>query len=389
MKHRFIAKRYWNSATTAMGASTDLAAKYDDVINLSIGDPDYITDKRVIKAAFEDAEKGHTRYTEVLGYSELREEIKNYYHDMYNYSIDINEVMAVVGACHGMYLVLEAILDEGDEVIVPEPYFTPYSQQIQQAGGKLVTLETTEEDGFQINIEKLKKLITNRTKAIIINTPNNPTGVCYTKETLEAVGKIAIERDLIVIADDIYGSFTFGDPFIPIATLEGMKERTITIGSFSKDYAMTGWRIGFVMAPDFIINCIREINEGICFTAPSISQRAALHALRMRSVIQPPMVEEYRKRVFYAYERIKETQNMSVIEPQGSFYMFINIKKTGLTSAEASRRIFEEAHVLTIPGSGFGNSGEGYIRIACTVGVEKLKVAFDRIQQMEIFQNRN
>jgi aspartate/methionine/tyrosine aminotransferase len=388
MKHRFIAKRYWNSATTAMGASTDLAAKYDDVINLSIGDPDYITDKRVIKAAFEDAEKGHTRYTEVLGYSELREEIKNYYHDMYNYSIDINEVMAVVGACHGMYLVLEAILDGGDEVIVPEPYFTPYSQQIQQAGGKLVTLETTEEDGFQINTEKLKELITNRTKAIIINTPNNPTGVCFTKETLEAVGKIAIERDLIVIADDIYGSFTFGEPFIPITTLEGMKERTITIGSFSKDYAMTGWRIGFVMAPDFIINCIREINEGICFTAPSISQRAALHALRMRSVIQPPMVEEYRKRVFYAYERIKETQNMSVIEPQGSFYMFINIKKTGLTSAEASRRIFEEAHVLTIPGSGFGNSGEGYIRIACTVGVEKLKVAFDRIQQMEIFQNR-
>lgn len=385
MKHRFIAKRYWNSATTAMGASTDLAAKYDDVINLSIGDPDYITDKRVIKAAFEDAEKGHTRYTEVLGYSELREEIKNYYRDMYNYSIDINEIMAVVGACHGMYLVLEAILDEGDEVIVPEPYFTPYSQQIQQAGGKLVTLETTEEDGFQINTEKLKELITNRTKAIIINTPNNPTGVCFTKETLEAVGKIAIERDLIVIADDIYGSFTFGEPFIPIATLEGMKERTITIGSFSKDYAMTGWRIGFVMAPDFIINCIREINEGICFTAPSISQRAALHALRMRSVIQPPMVEEYRKRVFYAYERIKETSNMSVIEPQGSFYMFINIKKTGLTSAEASRRIFEEAHVLTIPGSGFGNSGEGYIRIACTVGVEKLKVAFDRIQQMEIF----
>jgi aspartate/methionine/tyrosine aminotransferase len=388
MKHRFIAKRYWNSATTAMGSSTDLAAKYDDVINLSLGDPDYVTDKRVIRAAFEDAEKGHTKYTEVLGYTELREEIKSYYLDTYNYMVDVNEIMAVVGACHGMYLVLEAILDEGDEVIVPEPYFTPYNHQIQLAGGKLVALETSEENGFQVDTEKLRELITNRTKAIIINTPNNPTGACFTKETLEAVSQIAIERDLIVIADDIYGSFSFGEPFIPISTLEGMKERTITIGSFSKDYAMTGWRIGYVMASDFIINCIREINEGVCFTAPAISQRAALHALRMRNVIQPPMVEEYKKRVFYAYERINEIPNMSVMKPQGSFYLFINIKNTGLTSVEASRKIFEEAHVLMIPGSGFGGSGEGYLRIACTVGVEKLETAFDRIQQMKIFQNR-
>lgn len=385
MKHRFIAKKYWNSATTAMGASTDLAAKYNDVINLSLGDPDYITDERVIRAAFDDAEDGHTRYTEVLGYTELRQEIKNYYGEMYDYQIGLGEIMAVVGACHGMYLVLNAILDEGDEVIVPEPYFTPYSQQIESAGGKMVTLETCEEEGFQINTEKLEALITNRTKAIIINTPNNPTGVCFSRETLEAVSKIAIERDLIVIADDIYGAFSFGEPFVPITTLSGMKERTITIGSFSKDYAMTGWRIGYVMAPDFIINCIREINEGICFTAPSVSQRAAIHALRMRNVIQPPMIEEYKKRVFYAYDRIKETPNMSVMVPQGSFYMFINIKETGLTSVEASRKIFEEAHVLMIPGSGFGRSGEGYLRIACTVGVEKLKEAFDRIQKMEIF----
>ncbi len=173
----------------------------------------------------------------------------------------------------------------------------------------------------------------------------------------------------------IYGSFSFGEPFIPITTLEGMKERTITIGSFSKDYAMTGWRIGYVAAPDFIINCIKDINEGVCFTAPTISQRAAIHALRMRKQVQPLMVEEYKKQVFYAYERVKNISSMSAIPPQGTFYMFINIKDTGLTSVQVSEKILEEAHVLVIHGSGFGESGEGYIRIACTVGVEKLKEA--------------
>jgi len=385
MKHRFIAKRYWQNVSTPMGKTSDLANKYNDIINLSLGDPDYITDIKVIEAAFEDAKQGHTKYTDPLGQLELREEIINYYNEMYNYELGPNEVMAVVGACHGMYLVLEAILDEGDEVIVPEPYFTTYPHQIKLARGKTVTLETLEEEGFKINIEKLESLINSRTKAIIINTPNNPTGVCLDKETLEAISKVAIENDLIVIADDIYGSFSFCDPFIPIATLEGMKDRTITIGSFSKDYAMTGWRIAFVAAPDFIINCIKEINEGVCFSAPTISQRAALHALKMRKIIQPSMVEEYKKRVFYAYEKVKEIHNMSVISPQGTFYMFINIKETGLTSEEVSNKILEEAHVLVIPGNSFGKSGEGYIRIACTVGVDKLKIAFDRIANMDMF----
>jgi len=385
MKHRFLAKRYWQDVSTPMGKTSDLAAKYEDIINLSLGDPDYITDIKIIEAAFADAKEGHTRYTDPLGQLELRQEIIKYYKEMYEYELKPKELMAVVGACHGMYLVLEAILDEGDEVIIPEPYFTTYPHQIKLAKGKAVALETFEEEGFKINIDRLESLITTRTKAIIINTPNNPTGVCLDKETLEAIAKLAIEKDLIIIADDIYGSFSFCDPFLPMATLEGMKDRTITIGSFSKDYAMTGWRIAFVAAPDFIINCMKEINEGVCFSAPTISQRAAIHALRMREMIQPSMVAEYKKRVLYAYERVKEIQNMSVIAPQGTFYMFINIQQTGLTSEEVCTKILEEAHVLVIPGNSFGKSGEGYIRIACTVGVDQLKIAFDRIAQMDIF----
>lgn len=170
MAHRFIAKKYWKDRSTPMGKAADEAEKYDDMINLSLGDPDYITDTRIIEEAFQDAKKGHTRYTEPLGEIELRQEIVKYYDEMYGYKIQLKELMAVVGACHGMYLVLEAILDEGDEVIVPEPYFTPYAQQIEMASGKLVTVETVEEEGFQINIDKLKASITSRTKAIIINT---------------------------------------------------------------------------------------------------------------------------------------------------------------------------------------------------------------------------
>lgn len=379
MKHKFISKRYWDEAATPMGDAVELAYRYDDIINLSLGDPDLITDRRIISEAFKDAEKGHTRYTDSLGYPELREEIALFYKNEFGYELNINEIMAVVGACHGMHLVLEAILDDGDEVIVPEPFFTPYANQIKLSRGKLVSLETYEQEGFQINIERLRSLITERTKAIIINTPNNPTGACLSKEVLEQLAEVAIQNDLIVISDDVYGAFSFDEPFIPITTIKGMRERTITIGSFSKDYAMTGWRIGYVLAPEYLIDCIRNINEGVCFSAPSVSQRAAIHAMRLRKELQPGLVAEYKKRVFYAYERINKIPGISVLPPQGSFYLFVNIKETGMTSAEFCRRLLDEAHVLAVPGNGFGSCGEGYIRIACTVGVEKLGLAFDRI----------
>ncbi|OGO78025.1 MAG: aspartate aminotransferase [Clostridiales bacterium GWB2_37_7] len=382
MKHKFLSKRYWNSVTTPMAEVVKLAYKYDDLINLSLGDPDLITSSKIIDEAFKDAHNGHTKYTDSVGDPELREEISLFYNKEFGYRVQGSEIMIVVGACHGMHLVLEAILDDGDEVIVPEPYFTPYDNQIKLAGGKLVPLETYEEEAFQINIERLKTLINHRTKAIIINTPNNPTGTCLSKASLEALAAVAIENDLIMIADDIYGAFSFAESFIPITTIAGMQPRTITIGSFSKDYAMTGWRIGYILAPDYLISCIRDINEGICFSAPSISQRAAIHALRLRDSFQPELVDEYKKRVYYSYERINGISCMSVPPPKGSFYLFVNIKGTGLTSAEISKKLLEEAHVLVVPGNAFGKSGEGYIRIACTVGLDKLKEAFDRIEHV-------
>ena len=385
MKHRFLSKRYWKDISTSMGESGSLQSKYDDIINFSLGDPDRTTDPRIINAAFSDALQGHTHYTDFFGDIELREEICSYYKSKYNYHVKTAECMITTSGCHAMWLAFEAILDDGDEVIIHEPYFTPYPQQIRLARGVPVTLETYEEEEFQVVPERLEEMITNRTKAIIINTPNNPTGTCFSRKTLGLIAEMAVKHDLLIIADDIYTLFSYEEPFIPITTMNGMRERTITIGSFSKDYAMTGWRIGFVLAPDFIVRTIKDINENNVFTAPSISQRAALHALRFREEVQADILAEYRKRIMYAYKRVNLVKNMSVLYPKGGLYLFINIKATGLSSKEVSKRLLEDAHILVLPGNAFGSGGEGYIRIAMTVGIDVMEEAFNRIENMSIF----
>jgi len=389
MKHKFIAKRYWKDQSTAMGQSDVMAKSFDDCINLSLGDPDLITHELIIDKSYQDARAGHTKYTDFRGDPELRDEICKFYKEEYNLNVKDEEVFVCASGCLGMYLALEAIIDDGDEVILQAPFFTPYPQQVELARGVPVELPTYEEEDFQISIERLESLITERTKAIIINSPSNPTGNCLTMETMEKIAAIAEKYDLVVISDDIYTSFSYEREFIPFATIKGMKERTIILNSFSKNFTMTGWRVGNIIAPDYIIRTIQQINENVVFTAPSISQRAALHALRHRKEVQPPMIEEYRKRMFYAAERINNIPNMHVIyPPKGSFYLFINIKDTGLSSVSAADAILKEAHVLMLPGNAFGECGEGFLRIACTVGVDKLKEAFDRIEKMKIFQGR-
>lgn len=385
MKHPFLSKRYWKDQGTAMSASENRARAYDDVINLSIGDTDLITDRLIIDGAFQDAAAGHTKYTETRGDPELRLEIARFYQEEYNMDIADKEIMVTASGCIAMYLALEAVLDDGDEVIVPTPCFTPYLQQIQLARGIPVELATFEEDEFQIDPARLETAITERTKALIINTPTNPTGSSLRKKTLEQVAEIAKKYDLLVIADDIYTLFTYEEPFVPIRGLPGMAQRTITINSFSKNFLMTGWRIGYIIAPDYIVRAIQQINENVAFTTCSVSQRAAIHALRHRREIQPGIFEEYRKRAFLVAEKVAPISKMSVLSPKGTFYLFLNIKATGLSSEEVAARILEEAHVLVLPGDAFGKAGEGYLRIACTSSSEILAEAFDRIAKMPLF----
>lgn len=386
MKHPYIAKRYWKDMSTAMGQSDVMAKRFDDVINFSLGDPDIITPEAIIDKAFEDAKAGYTKYTDFRGDPDLRNAISRFYKEDYKLDVKDEEIFVCASGCLGMYLALEAIIDDGDEVILQAPYFTPYPQQVELARGIPVELPTYEEEDFQINVDRLESLINERTKAIIINSPSNPTGNCLTTETMKKIGDIAEKYDLIIISDEIYTCFSFQHEFIPFASLPDMAKRTITINSFSKNFVMTGWRIGNIVAPDYIISTIQQINENVVFTAPSISQRAAIYALEHRNTVQPPITEEFKKRVEYCALRINKIPNMHVLTPpKGSFYLFVNIKDTGLSSVECADLIMKEAHVLMLPGNAFGNCGEGFLRIACTVNLEKTKDAFDRIEKMKIF----
>ncbi|MBG9981357.1 aminotransferase class I/II-fold pyridoxal phosphate-dependent enzyme [Facklamia sp. DSM 111018] len=386
MMKKYIAERYQEDFSTPMGNSDFLLDRYDDVIDFSLGDPDITTDGEVIRKTMQDALDGHTHYTSFQGDIELRQALVENLADNYGVKYSTDEIMVTTSGCHAMWLALESITNDGEEIILHEPYFTPYPQQVLLTRGIPTTVPTYEEDLFQIDPKRLEAKITDKTKAIIINTPNNPTGACFSRENLEAISKICQDRDIVVISDDIYTLYSYKSSFVPIVSIPGMKERTIVIGSFSKDYAMTGWRIGFIAAPKSLIDIVRNINENNVFTAPSISQRAALHALKDKERIQAPMLAEYRSRLNILYEEVCQTPKMSMLEPMGTIYAFVNIKQTGMTAEEVAEYLLENAHIVVLPGTAFGEeSGEGYIRFAITVDDSVIRQAFARIRQTELF----
>lgn len=386
MKHNYIAKRYWDFKLPALSKTNEMVKRYDDVINLSIGDPDLPCNKEIIDEMYKDTLAGHTKYTEFLGDSELREEICKMYMEDYGCDYNLDNIMITSGGTHAMYLIMESILDEDDEVIVISPFYIYYGPQIKLPRGKMVVYHTSKEDNFEINLRDLEKIITPRTKAIVVNSPNNPTGRVYYEESIKGLIELADKHDFLIIADDIYGALNYTDRKNPICSYDCHNPRIVTIYSFSKDYSMTGFRLGYIIAEKKLIECIRNINEAVNFTINSMAQRAGIHALKRRKEIQGKLYEEYRKRVFYVYERIKGLKNMKCNLPEGTFYLFVDISATNLTSEEIWERMLDEAHVLVLPGSGFGEVGEGFIRIACTSGVEVLEQAFDRIGEMSIFK---
>ena len=385
MEHRFIAKKYWEETENVFGTIAEKIKDIDDCINFSIGDPDLTTNAAITEAAFKDALNGHTKYTHIRGYVELRDEIRKFYAEEYNMDVKDQEVMVIASGLFGMYMTLQAVLDPGDEVLILTPSFSSYFGQVKMAGGVPIQVPTYEEEDFQINMERLESFVTPKTKVIIVNSPSNPTGNCLSKRTMEGIAEFAKKYDLLVVADDIYTSFSFQNKFEPIASIPGMRERTVIINSFSKNFLMTGWRIGSVIAPEYIIRVMAELNECVVFSAPAVSQRAALYALQNRKTIQPPIIEEYKKRMEYSAQRINQIPWMKVIAPpKGSFYLFINVKELGMSSQDVCSMILEKAHVLFLPGNLFGDCGEGYIRMACTVGEDKIKEAFDRIEKIEL-----
>lgn len=351
-------------------------------INLGIGDLDIHTDKELIQKAMADAEAGHTHYTNSYGYFELREEICRYHKENFeNYDYSPENVMVVTGACHGLYLLFKSILNPEDEIILLAPFFPVYADQISLSGGKPVIVETKFENGFQIVKEDLEKAVTSKTKAIVVNSPSNPTGVCYTLESLNIIREFAIEHDILVVADDVYDFFSYEKKFTPLATLPDMKERTVTVCSFSKNFAMTGWRIGYMLAPREIIECVNFINEAIIYSAPSVSQRCALYALKDYKRLKEKIVPVFKERVEYCYNRIKKIGFLDCFKPEGGIYVFVNIQKTGMSSQEFTDYLFDNYNIAVVNGDTFGV--KGFVRIACTLDIALLKEAFDRIEKIK------
>jgi aspartate/methionine/tyrosine aminotransferase len=376
-----IAARHQAPTENLLMEIATLAKKTPGLLDLSIGDPDLITDERIIQQAFADAKNGHTKYTASDGSQEFLEAVADFYQRQYHLTFKPSQIRATVGALHGMYLALQVILDPGDEVIIHEPYFSPYKDQVLYAGGQPVFLPTYEEDGFQINLDLLKEKITPKTKAIIINSPNNPTGAVFSKETFQAIAHLAIEHDFYLLSDEVYEAFSFQETFTPMATFA--PNHTITFGSFSKAFAMTGWRIGYMIAPDYVNEAAKLINESVTYSAPSISQQAGIYALNHFDQFTAPIVDVFKERLEYVAQRVAEIPFLSLHPVIGTIYAFINIEKTGLTSVPFAEKLIKEAQVLVIPGKAFGETtGDNYVRLAATQDLTVLKEAFDRIETL-------
>ncbi|MGX7244198.1 pyridoxal phosphate-dependent aminotransferase [Enterococcus quebecensis] len=381
MDNSTIAKRHQHPDENILMDIATLAKQVPDLLDLSIGDPDLITDERIIEAAFTDVKNGHTKYTASGGSQEFIDTIIAFYQRQYSLAFKPSQIRATVGALHGMYLTLQVILDPDDEVIIHEPYFSPYKDQVVLAGGKPIFIPTYEKDGFQINIDVLKSAITDRTKAIIINSPNNPTGAVFSAETFKAIAELAIEHNFYILSDEVYEAFSFYDDFVPMATFA--PQNTITFSSFSKAFAMTGWRIGYMIAPDYINDAAKLINESITYSAPSPSQQAGIYALNHAENLVPIVVSVFKERLEYLEQRIERIPFLSLHPVKGSMYAFINISKTGLTSVPFVEKVLKETKVLMIPGKAFGETtGDNYVRLAATQDIEILKEAFDRIEKM-------
>lgn len=378
----FIAERFRSSGGPGLSLDTEALAKYDDIIDLSIGDTDFTTDSAIIDAAFRDARSGHTHYGNPKGDPELIAAYCAAWEEDFGQKLAADHVMVSASSCMGMGLAMMAILDPGDEVIVFSPYFAIYKSQIELAGGVCVEVPTYAGEGYTIDEARLRAAVTPKTKAIIFNNPTNPTGMAYGEDTLRMLARVAEEYDLLIAADEIYTTYLFEGSYVPLRTLPGMEKRTITLNSFSKNFLMTGWRVGMLIAEPEILNVMLNINGSLIYTTPSISQRAALEALRQRARIRETYVAAYRDRIFYSAERIEKIPYLSLVRPKGTFYLFPGVEKTGLSAPEFCRQLLEKAHILVTPGDAFGSTGAGHIRIACTVDIDKLKVAYDRMEKL-------
>ena len=357
----------------------DIVSEMDDAISLGVGEPDFDTPWHIREEGIYSLEKGRTFYTSNAGLSELKIEISKYLDRRFDLKYDpSDEIMITVGGSEAIDGALRAMLDVGDEVILPQPSYVSYEPCIVLADGVPVIVELKEENDFKLTREQLEKAVTDKTKILIMPFPNNPTGAIMTKEELQPIVDFVIEHDLFVISDEIYSELTYSGNHASIGAFPGMKERTIVINGFSKSYAMTGWRLGYACGPKVILKQILKIHQFAIMCAPTTSQYAAIEALRHGDDDVEKMRDEYDRRRRFLLNAFDE-MGIECFEPYGAFYMFPSIKKFGMSSDEFATRLLKEEKIAVVPGTAFGDCGEGFLRISYAYSIDDLKAALERI----------
>ena len=352
-----------------------------DVISLGVGEPDFDTPWHVRDEGIYSLEKGRTFYTSNSGLKELREEICNYLDRRYQVSYDWHhETIVTVGGSEGIDIAMRAMLDPGDEVLIPQPSYVSYEPCAILAGGKPVIIELKAENEFRLTPEELLEHITDKTKILVLPYPNNPTGAIMERADLEKIAEIVMEKDIFVLSDEIYSELSYKGDHVTIASIPGMKERTILINGFSKAYAMTGWRLGYACGPREIIEQMTKIHQFAIMCAPTTSQYAAVEAMRNGDTDVATMREAYDQRRRYLVNAFKE-MGLECFEPYGAFYIFPCIKEFGMTSEEFAERFLKEEKVAVVPGTAFGDSGEGFLRISYAYSLQNLKAALARLER--------
>ncbi len=360
----------------------DILNEMKDAISLTVGQPDFVTPWHIRTAAIESLEAGKTYYTSNRGLTELRAEINNYLTRRFRLSYDPeSEIIVTVGGSEAIDLALRAVVGEGDEVIVPEPCFVCYDPLVRLAGGTPVTVNTREEDEFKLTPELLKAAITPRTKLVVLPFPNNPTGAVMTKEELEGIAEVLRGTDIMVLSDEIYAELTYGFNHTSIATLDGMWERTIVVSGFSKAYAMTGWRLGYLCAPSPLVEQMFKVHQYGIMCAPTTAQFAAIEALKNGDEDVAMMTGEYNRRRKYIVKRLREL-GIPCFEPRGAFYVWPNISRFGMTSEQFCEKLLYEYNVAIVPGTAFGACGEGFARISYAYSIKHIDKALEKIGEM-------
>lgn len=381
MNQRYLSQRVIDLKPSGIRKFFDIVATMDDVISLGIGEPDFVTPDPILQAGFRSLQRGETHYTSNAGLLDLRLALAQHLYDHYGVKYDpVTEIIITVGVSEALYLAMTALLDPGDEIIIPTPCFVSYQAEASLAGGIPIEIPTYVDDNFQVRPDRVDEAVNTRTKAILIAYPNNPTGAVASREVLQELAHVAQKHDLIVVSDELYDQLVYDIPHVCFSSLPGMWERTILLGGFSKNYAMTGWRIGYAAAPAEILKGLLRVHQYTIMSAPTVAQAAALEAVVNGSRYVEEMQVEYNRRRKLIVPGLNQL-GLPTFEPHGAFYAFPNIKNSGMDDDTFAQKLLEEERVAVVPGSAFGDSGSGFVRCSYATSYEKIEEALIRLER--------